>query len=86
MLFIVDPEGKGCRGQKVIVYACDVFSREIIVNLQEANCMRRAALLDCFDSMQAACGKAWAQLSTEIAIEVLLFSRNMCTRVNFWEC
>lgn len=32
--------------------------------------MRRAALLDCFDSMQAACSKAWAQLSTEIAIEV----------------
>jgi hypothetical protein len=38
--------------------------------VQEADCMRRAALLDCFDSMQAACGKAWAQLSTEIAIEV----------------
>lgn len=32
--------------------------------------MRRAALLDCFDSMTAACVNAWAQLSTEIAVEV----------------
>lgn len=37
--------------------------------------MRRAALLDCFDSMQAACAKAWAQLSTEIAVEVRTVSR-----------
>lgn len=47
-----------------------MLSQQLILDLQEAKCMRRAALLDCFDSMQAACGKAWAQLSTEIAIEV----------------
>lgn len=39
--------------------------------------MRRAALLDCFDSMKEACSKAWAQLSVEIAIEVCTCTRSI---------
>lgn len=42
---------------------------------EEATCMRRAALLDCFDSMKEACSRAWAQLSVEIAIEELVKHR-----------
>ncbi len=40
--------------------------------------MRRAALLDCFDAMTDACCNAWAQLATEIAVEVRPSRDRMC--------
>lgn len=32
--------------------------------------MKREALLDCFDTMKACYGKAWARTSVDLAIEV----------------
>lgn len=67
-----------------MVPSCGLANAAPRCAVQEAVCMRRAALLDCFDGMIAACSNAWAQLSTEIAIEVgpdLLVHLCLCTFV-----